>query len=202
MGTTFLLTIKYLSLSDLHRFLLAANSHFSLSHKPPTPMFHKHWFFVAKKQYERYLHSLRLFERLSSLSLHNCKHEDFSIWGHISIIIWTTNTFCAIMNIALIFLVWFLHDRQCPLIGLNTVMNYITQFCWKHLAFGFTSYDLPEHYFIELHGGYVLSFVILPVDLYHNSWRINLCNFNLTPWLNVWLMHWRIHDFGVLICIA
>jgi hypothetical protein len=27
--------------------LLAANSHFSLSHKLPTPMFHKHWFFVA-----------------------------------------------------------------------------------------------------------------------------------------------------------
>ena len=108
--------------------------------------------FSPQTSNERWFYSLRLSARLTSLSLHECKHEDFSIWGHISIIIWTTNTFFAIMNIALIFLVWFLHDRQCPLIGLNTAMNYITQFCWKHLAFGFTSYDLPEHYFIELHG--------------------------------------------------
>jgi hypothetical protein len=43
--------------------------------------------FSSQISNERRLYSLRLFARLSSLSLHNCKHENFSFQGHISIII-------------------------------------------------------------------------------------------------------------------
>ena len=81
----------------------------------------------------------------------------------------------------------------------HTSMDWITRSCWKHLAFGFTSYDLPELYFIELHGGYVLSFVILPVDFYHSSWRISLCNIDSIPWLNIWLAR---ASFRVLNCMS
>jgi len=87
--------------------VLAANSHFSLPHKLPTPMFHKHWFFSSQISNERRLYSLPLFERLSSVSLHNCKHENFSFRGHILIIIWTADIFCVIMLIAPIFLLIF-----------------------------------------------------------------------------------------------
>ena len=94
---------------------------------------------------------------------------------------------------------WLLHDQQYPLIGFHTSMGYITRFYWRHLAFGFAFYDLPEHWFIELHGGQDLSFVILIIDPCYSSWRINLCNINLTPCLNVWLARtW----FWVLNCMS
>jgi hypothetical protein len=126
--------------------------------------------FPSQISNERRPYSLRLFERLSSLSLHNCKHENFSSRGHILIIIWTADT--VIMLIAPIFY-WSSHDQQYPLIGFHTSMDCITRSYWRYFSFGFVFCNLPEHWFIELHGGYVLSFVILAIDPYHSSWHIN-----------------------------
>ena len=60
---------------------------------------------------------------------------------------------------------------------------------------------------MELRQGPDLSFVILVVDPYHSSWRIDLCNINLTPWVSYgsyghrWL-HWRIIEFDSTIGLS
>ena len=154
--------------------------------------------FPSQISNERRTYSLCPFERLSSLSLHNCKHEN----SPFEVTFWSLSelpiSFVSSCLLRLSFY-WSSHNQQYPLISFHTSMDCITRSYWRYLAFGFVFCDLPEHWFIELHGGQVLSFVILIIDPCYSSWRINLCNINLTPWLNVWLARtW----FWVLNCMS
>jgi len=94
-------------------------------------------------------------------------------------------------------------------------MDYITQFHWRHLAFGFVFCDLHEHRFVELHGGqvyllwsFLLILVIAPgVSIYAfdtlikrlinalartSFWVLNYMSDVWTLWYNT-RMHWYAH---------
>ena len=122
---------------------------------------------------------LETFAHLSSLSLHECKHEYFSFQGHISIIIWTANIFCVIMHIVLIFLLIFTwsaisFDRFSYFDGLYNSVLLKTFDLWIRIL------RLAWTLIYWIAWGSWLSFVIFIVDHYHSPWDINCmqCRFD------------------------
>ena len=134
--------------------------------------------FPSQISNERRPYSLRLFDRLSSLSLHSRKHEIFSSQGHILIIIWTADT--VIMLIAPIFY-WSSHDHQNPLISFHTSMDCITWPYWRHFAFD--SYFATYLNIDSLNGMGVMFYLLwsLLLILIIALGISIVCNIDLTP---------------------
>ena len=142
-------------------------------------MFHEHWFFVAKFKWTMILCSAFFFAYLPSLSLHECKHEDF-FQGYISIIfsLWLPISLVSLCILRLSFY-WSLHDRQCPLIGFHTSMGYIKTFSlWFHILW--LAWALL--YWIAWGLDYLLWSLLLILII-----ALGVSIMHLIPWLNVWL---------------